>query len=223
MKLSGNASARPELIAPQPHQGRCLRLLSFNIQTGITTKHYRQYLTQSWRHVLPFAKRSGNLDTIANLASDYDLVGLQEVDAGSLRSGYVNQTEYLAARGQFPYWYDQTNRRLGHLAQHSIGILSRLQPSAIREHKLPGRIPGRRSGVRPRTCVAVRDDDDRGGVRPRRGRTHPFRLRRRSSEGDDPDDGAASRSSSARCSRNGTNAAANSPIGSTTRLDDVPT
>jgi len=68
-------------------QRRRLRLLSFNIQTGITTSRYRQYVTQSWRHVLPFAQRSGNLDTIANLVSDYDLVGLQEVDAGSIRSG----------------------------------------------------------------------------------------------------------------------------------------
>lgn len=123
--------------------GRRLRLLSFNIQTGITTRHYRQYLTQSWRHVLPFAQRSGNLDTIADLVSDYDLVGLQEVDAGSIRSSNINQTEYLAERGRFPFWYDQTNRRLGRFAQHSIGILSRLQPSHVREHKLPGRIPGR--------------------------------------------------------------------------------
>lgn len=138
--LSDGMAARPE---PKPQQARRLRLLSFNIQTGITTRHYRQYLTQSWRHVLPFADRSGNLDTIANLVSDYDLVGLQEVDAGSLRSDYINQTEYLATQGQFPYWYDQTNRRLGRFAQHSIGILSRLQPSSIREHKLPGRIPGR--------------------------------------------------------------------------------
>ena len=141
--LGGSTAARIEHATPAPHTGRRLRLLSFNIQTGITTRHYRQYLTQSWRHVLPFAQRSGNLDTIANLVSDYDLVGLQEVDAGSIRSSHINQTEYLAERGQFPYWYDQTNRSLGRFAQHSIGILSRLQPSHIREHKLPGRIPGR--------------------------------------------------------------------------------
>lgn len=140
---SGGIAAQPGNTAPQSQGGQRLRLLSFNIQTGITTRHYRQYVTQSWRHVLPFARRADNLDTIARLVSEYDVVGLQEVDAGSLRSGYINQTEYLAARGQFPYWYDQTNRRLGRLAQHSIGILSRQQPRTIREHKLPGRIPGR--------------------------------------------------------------------------------
>ncbi len=141
--LGGSASADAEHAAPATLRKRQLRLLSFNIQTGITTRHYRQYFTQSWRHILPFAQRSDNLDIIANLVSDYDLVGLQEVDAGSIRSSHINQTEYLATRGQFPYWYDQTNRSLGRFAQHSIGILSRLQPSQIREHKLPGRIPGR--------------------------------------------------------------------------------
>lgn len=120
-----------------------LRLLSYNIQTGITTSHYRHYFTQSWKHVLPHQQRSDNLNSIATLASDYDLVGLQEVDAGSLRSGFINQTEYLATRGQFPYWFDQTNRRIGKFARHSIGLLSRWQPTEICEHKLPGMIPGR--------------------------------------------------------------------------------
>jgi endonuclease/exonuclease/phosphatase family metal-dependent hydrolase len=122
---------------------RRLRLLSYNIQTGIQSSHYRHYFTQSWKHVLPYARRIENLTRIANMATDYDLVGLQEVDAGSLRTGFINQTEFLAMRGRFPYWYDQTNRSLGKLAQHSIGMLSRLRPSRVTEHKLPGRIPGR--------------------------------------------------------------------------------
>jgi endonuclease/exonuclease/phosphatase family metal-dependent hydrolase len=120
-----------------------LRLLSYNIQTGIATRNYRDYLTHSWKHVLPYPQRQANLDRIANLISDFDIVGLQEVDGGSLRSGFVNQTEYLALQGHFPYWYDQTNRNLGHIAQHSIGLLSRFRPTKITEAKLPGMIPGR--------------------------------------------------------------------------------
>lgn len=120
-----------------------LRLLSYNIQGGIATRGYRHYLTHSWKHVLPDSERQGNLDRIAQLVDDFDLVGLQEVDAGSLRSGFVNQTEYLAKKAHFPHWYDQTNRNLGMLAQHSIGVLSRLRPTRIIEHKLPGFIPGR--------------------------------------------------------------------------------
>lgn len=122
---------------------RRLKLLSYNIQTGIATNGYRHYLTHSWKHVLPCPKRLDNLDRIAKLVGGFDIVGLQEVDGGSLRSGFINQTEYLALSGRFPYWYDQTNRNLGKLGQHSTGLLSRLRPAEVTEVKLPGMIPGR--------------------------------------------------------------------------------
>jgi len=120
-----------------------MKLLSYNIQAGIATNGYRHYLTHSWKHVLPCPKRLDNLDRIAKLIGGFDIVGLQEVDGGSLRSGFINQTEYLALSARFPYWYDQTNRNLGKFAQHSTGILSRLCPAEVTEVKLPGMIPGR--------------------------------------------------------------------------------
>jgi endonuclease/exonuclease/phosphatase family metal-dependent hydrolase len=120
-----------------------LRLLSFNIQTGIATSRYRHYLTRSLRHVLPHPERLDNLDRIAGLLGHYDIVGLQEVDGGSLRSGFINQTEYLAMQAGFPHWHVQTNRNLGKFAQHSIGVVSRLRPSLVKELRLPGMIPGR--------------------------------------------------------------------------------
>jgi endonuclease/exonuclease/phosphatase family metal-dependent hydrolase len=92
--------------------------------------------------VLPHRERLANLNRIAILLGSFDLVGLQEVDSGSLRSGFVDQTEYLAHRAGFPYWYKQVNRSLGKFAQHSNGLLSRVRPSLIMEHKLPG-LPGR--------------------------------------------------------------------------------
>lgn len=122
---------------------KTLRLLSYNIQIGITTSHYRQYLTHSWKHVLHHPQRFTNLDRIAQMMSGFDLVGVQEADAGSLRSNFINITEYLAARAEFPYWDDQTNRRIGRIARHSLGVLSRYKPSGITEHRLPGRVPGR--------------------------------------------------------------------------------
>ena len=120
-----------------------LSLLSYNIQAGISGTRYSDYLTQSWQHVLPSARRMGNLDRIARLISRFDLVGLQEIDAGSLRSGYVNQAEYLALRAGFPNWHHQLNRDLGRLGQHSNGLLSRYRPTALESHRLPGLIPGR--------------------------------------------------------------------------------
>jgi endonuclease/exonuclease/phosphatase family metal-dependent hydrolase len=127
----------------QHEPNRTLRLLSYNIQIGIKTRRYGQYLTHSWKHLLHHPQRFANLDNIAQLMSEYDVVGVQEADAGSARSGFVNITQYLAANAGFPYWDDQTNRRIGRFAQHSLGVLSRYEPSGITEHKLPGRIPGR--------------------------------------------------------------------------------
>ncbi|MFJ3486724.1 endonuclease/exonuclease/phosphatase family protein [Pseudomonas sp. NPDC090202] len=120
-----------------PADGR-LRLLSFNIQVGISTERYRHYLTRGWQHLLPHTGRAGNLQKIGNLLGDYDLVALQEVDGGSLRSGFVNQVEHLAQLGSFPYWHQQLNRNLGRFAQHSNGVLSRLRPWDIEDHPLPG-------------------------------------------------------------------------------------
>jgi len=122
---------------------RSLRVMTYNIQTGIETSYYRHYVTRGWRHFLPDTSRRGNLDRIAEVIGDYDLVGLQEVDGGSFRSGFINQVEYLSNRAGFPFWYSQTNRNIGKLARHSNGLLSRLRPVEIREHKLPGMIPGR--------------------------------------------------------------------------------
>lgn len=120
----------------------CLRLLSFNIQVGISTERYRHYLTRGWQHILPHAGRSLNLQRIGALLADYDVVALQEADGGSLRSGNINQVEHLAQLGEFPFWYQQLNRNLGRFAQHSNGLLSRIRPTLIEDHPLPGP-PGR--------------------------------------------------------------------------------
>ena len=124
---------------PAPWANRqTLSLLSFNIQTGVDTQDFREYVTKSWKHILPLKERISNLNRIADLVQTYDIVGLQEVDSGSLRTGFLDQTEYLAHRARFPFWYRQVNRSLGKIAQHSNGVLSRIRPHAVDEHKLPG-------------------------------------------------------------------------------------
>lgn len=120
-----------------------LRLLSYNIQVGIGTNRYHEYLTHSWKHFLPHRNQEETLGRIASLVREFDIVGLQEVDGGSLRSRFINQTEYLAARGGFPHWYSQTNRRLVKLAHHSLGILARTAFDEVKEIRLAGPIPGR--------------------------------------------------------------------------------
>lgn len=119
-----------------------LRLLSANIQAGSSTRAYREYVTRSWSHVLPNGKRL-NMDSLAAMAEPFDVVGLQESDPGSLRSGFTNQADYLAERGNFPYWSHQPNRRISRIAGSGNAVLSRLQPAEMLDYALPGRIAGR--------------------------------------------------------------------------------
>lgn len=122
---------------------RQIKLLSYNIQSAVGSSRYRDYVTRSWRHVVPNRDVRSNLDRIAELIAEYDIVAIQEIDAGSIRSGFINQLEYLAGRAGFSHAHTQVNRNLGPLAQQSIGLLSRHEAYRIQKHALPGRIPGR--------------------------------------------------------------------------------
>lgn len=133
------ADSRP---APAP-DGRRLSLLSANIQAAGTTRSYSDYVTRPWKHVLPHRDKRNNLDTLADLAAKFDLVGLQEADPGSLRSGFLNQTHYLAEKAGFPFWSHQPNRNIGRIASSANGLLSRIEPTEVLDYPLPSRIPGR--------------------------------------------------------------------------------
>ncbi len=135
---SENAASRVGIQAGQVR----LKLASFNIQTGINTSAYHEYLTGGWRHMFPSNRRIGNLNKIANLLKPFDLVGLQEVDGGGSRSHFIVQAEYLAKVAEFSHWHNQINRRFGNIALHSNGLLSRLKPDRIEDYSLPG-MPGR--------------------------------------------------------------------------------
>ncbi len=119
------------------------KLLSANIQAGSSTRRYSDYATRSWSHVLPAGNKRGALDAIAQVAGSHDIVGLQESDPGSWRSGFTNQTHYLAEQGGFNFWSHQPNRRMGNVASSANGLLSKLEPLEVIDHALPGRISGR--------------------------------------------------------------------------------
>jgi endonuclease/exonuclease/phosphatase family metal-dependent hydrolase len=134
-------------LQKEPGGPQTLRLLSFNIQAGTSTARYHQYVTHSWRQILPHSKRTLNLDAIAGLSTPYDMVALQEADSGSLRSGYINQTRYIATHAGMPFWCHQSNRKVGTVAYAGNGFLSRYEPDFVKEFRLPGAIPGRGSLV----------------------------------------------------------------------------
>ena len=135
----------PAAIEPAANAAatRTLRVLSANIQAGSSTRRYSDYVTRSWSHALPAGSKRTSLDAIAQLASGHDIVGLQEADPGSLRSGFTNQTHYLAQRAGFHYWTHQPNRSVGGVASSANGLLSKLEPVRTSDHALPGRIKGR--------------------------------------------------------------------------------
>ena len=135
--------AAPDTAAGADGAAQRLRVLSANIQAGSSTRRYTDYATRSWSHVLPMGNKRGMLDAIAQLAGRHDIVGLQEADPGSWRSGFTNQTHYLAERGGFDYWTHQPNRRVGQFASSANGLLSKFEPLDIIVHPLPGRIAGR--------------------------------------------------------------------------------
>ena len=119
-----------------------MRLLSCNIQAGSSTRAYRDYVTRSWSHVLPSGKRA-NLDTLAAQFAPFDIVGLQECDPGSLRSGFNRQSDTLAESARFPFVSHQANRRIGRIASSGNALLSRHEPSELLDYALPGRVAGR--------------------------------------------------------------------------------
>jgi len=136
-----------------------VRVLSLNIQVGLETTHYRQYLTKAWRHAIPTRAAHANLVRIAALAAQYDVVALQEADAGSLRTGSINQVAHLAKLAGFPFWHAAVTRDLQPFAQHCLGILSRWPLQHAHYHRLPGILPGRGAlevSIQPEHCEALR-------------------------------------------------------------------
>ncbi|SFR92667.1 Metal-dependent hydrolase, endonuclease/exonuclease/phosphatase family [Dyella sp. OK004] len=122
---------------------RRLRLLSCNILAGASVQRYSEYVTRSINAVLPGRSKLDNLDRLAEVLPQFDVIGLQEADAGSLRSGFLNQTRYLAETAGMPFWSHQPNRPMARLAHSANGLISRLEPSTVLDYPLPSRIPGR--------------------------------------------------------------------------------
>ncbi len=134
-----NRAANPQTASGE----RRLRLLSCNILAGASVQRYSEYVTRSLTAVLPGRGKMDNLDRLAEVLPQFDIVGLQEADAGSLRSGFLNQTRYLAETSGMPYWSHQPNRPMARLAHSANGLISRMEPDSVLDYPLPSRIPGR--------------------------------------------------------------------------------
>jgi endonuclease/exonuclease/phosphatase family metal-dependent hydrolase len=119
-----------------------LRILSYNTNVCIKASKSSELIRNLWKHVLPSRCKIDNLEIVSTMLKSFDMVGIQESDAGSIRSGFMNHTTFLAYHGGFKYWADQINRDMI-FARHSIGFLSRHRIISVTRHQLPGKIPGR--------------------------------------------------------------------------------
>lgn len=122
-----------------------MRVLTFNLQVGLQTRRYSHYLTRAWRHALPSPGPHSGLEAAAQLIRDYDFVAIQEADAGSLRTRFLNQMEYLAEHGGYAHHGYTVTRDLRPVARHCLGYLSRWPARIVADHALPGLLPGRRA------------------------------------------------------------------------------
>ena len=60
-----------------------------------------------------------------------------------MRNVFVNRVEYLADRAVVTDWYLERDRGRGVLAKKGNGLLTRIKPVQMEDHKLPCKIPGR--------------------------------------------------------------------------------
>lgn len=120
-----------------------ITVLTYNVQVAMGSKSIRHHLIHSWHHFFPHPHRAANLEQIAKLIKPFDIVALQEVDAGSFRSEYINQINHLAELADFQFHQQQTTRNLGPFAKHSKALLSRLPIVDTQHHVLPSKLPGR--------------------------------------------------------------------------------
>lgn len=120
-----------------------MNLLTWNIQAGIGTSRYRDYLLRAHLQLFHTPSKTVTLQNIAREIEPYDVVCLQEVDLGGRRAGYRSQVDEIALLSRHPHVAVQENRRVPGVSRHGNAILSHWPLTHVRDLKLPGRVAGR--------------------------------------------------------------------------------
>lgn len=118
-----------------------IRMVIANIQSGVAvTKGYRQYLTSSWRYLLPHGGQ-GALDAGSFLKlEEADIALLTEVDGGSRRSRGISQLEVIARSAELPHYQFFPTRQIGTTINEGNAVLSRFPITSHRLHPLQSRV-----------------------------------------------------------------------------------
>jgi len=119
------------------------KVISYNMQVAIGSHRLHHMLSHGLRYLFPHGQSLLNLRRIAELVADVDIVGLNEADAGSLRTGYLNQAEHISMLDAYVSCEQMITRDLGRVAQHSNSLLSRHAACKVVRHRLPKPNDGR--------------------------------------------------------------------------------
>ena len=120
-----------------------MNLLTWNIQAGIGTSRYGDYLLRAHLQVFHAPSKTVTLHNIAREIAHYDVVCLQEIDLGGRRAGYRSQVDEIARLSGHHHVAVQENRKVFGISRHGNAILSHWPLAHVRDLKLPGRLPGR--------------------------------------------------------------------------------
>lgn len=120
-----------------------MKLLTWNIQAGIGTSGYRDYLLRAHLQLFHAPSKTEVLQNIAREVAHYDVVCLQEVDLGGRRAGHSSQVDEIAQISGHAHVVVQENRRVPGVSRHGNAILSHWPLTNVRDLKLPGRLRGR--------------------------------------------------------------------------------
>jgi len=122
---------------------RRVQLLTWNIQAGIGTSRFRDYLLHAHRQVIHTRSKITALRLIARAIAPYDVVCLQEIDLGGRRAGFSSQADAIALASGHNYLAVQENRIIPGVSRHGNAIFSRWPLDLVSDLKLPGPVGGR--------------------------------------------------------------------------------
>ncbi len=120
-----------------------MNVLTWNIQAGIGTSRFRDYLLHAHRQVIHTRSKITTLRLIASAIARYDVVCLQEIDLGGRRAGFRSQVDTIAAHSGHAHVAVQENRVVPGVSRHGNAIFSHWPLAAVCDLKLPGRVGGR--------------------------------------------------------------------------------